>query len=287
MSIKRVQPGDEFKPRAGTWNRFADAAERVESGGTSRLNLSSGRQWVVDVRNSSSDQTLKRFDAVEIGAPLIDDQANAQEFDKISGFEVDYPADPSAPGMMAILQDPIAPGKIGRAMIFGVSPAREISVVDELHTRATAGESGELVTSEDGPAVILWKSPATQGTRRAYVAILQGESKASSRWARLTGSTELGANRWEYDYELVELNDQGEWDTVTDDDDQPVTGTAINTAESGNSDTGIQGNGVDLANLPNGFEIVPIGEGAIVRVFGVGDSWLFTIANLVDGECGG
>jgi len=243
---------------------------------------------MLQVRNIG-ETGLDRFDAVELVGPSIADRDNAIDFDRLSLFDVQIPADPLAPAQLAIVQETIAPGKVGRAIAFGVSPCRELVVESEQHTRARAGASGELVSSDDGPASILWKSDASQATRRAVVAITQARAPAATRFGRIIASErDLDSWRWFYDVELVELDDQGIFQA--DPDLDPVD--ALNIIEAGNSSTGTQGNGVDADQLPQGFEIVPIGVGAVVELtgpYGATETepgfYLFSVANLVDGVC--
>lgn len=290
MSLEHVQPGDRFKPRATTYNKFVDAARAHQGRNANGSPDGSARPWMISVQNDS-DVQIMRFDAIKLGEPLMTDAANEVEFDRLAGFKASRPTDPESTGKMAIAQEPIAPNKIGRAIIFGVSPIRKIIVESESHDRARFGSDGEVVSSDDGPAVILWKSPGGQDTRRAVVAVMQGSASVGTRWARVLGSSgvQVDANRWDYSIEFVRPTAAGDWEVVPG--TQVVA--ARNTVEASNEADGIQGNGVDATRLPEGFEIVPIGDGAIVRVtgpYGVIEGvepgfWLFSVANLVDGDC--
>lgn len=109
-------------------------------------------------------------------------------------------------------------------------------------------------------------------------------------FVRITGHTMLSANRWQYDWEEVMLfgtafiTKSGGRNSVTYD-------KAYNLLEVGNSATGVQGNGVVVENLPQGFAIVAIGTGAIVEITQVtyfsGGQWgyWFSVPNSVDGTC--
>lgn len=285
MIIKRANPGDRYKPKASTFNAFADAAEAHRAPKPNGSPDGSARPWLIDVRNTGNTN-LARFDAVQLGGPIISDQANPIEFDRLAGFDVSYPDDPSLPGKMAIVQEPIGPDQIGLALIFGVTPAREIIVGNEAHNRARFGAQGELITDDHGPAAILWKSPAGQSTRRAIVAITQDSppTATATRWARIVSSAEASTRIWDYEVELVAVGVSGDWETEPDTE----MIMARNTIESPNSDSGMQGDGVDADTLPNGFDLVPIGDGAVVQIsgpYGEDGLWFFSVANLVDGEC--
>ena len=110
---------------------------------------------------------------------------------------------------------------------------------------------------------------------------------SSAIWAKITSSTSIADHRWSYGFEAVKYDKLGAWTTIVD----GLTGTAYNTIEANNDDAGIQGNGVDLANLPTGVTIVPIGVGAIVELRAVTNcetgavEYVFQAVNQVDGAC--
>jgi hypothetical protein len=291
-NIPRAQIGKPYDTRASTFNYLRAGADLAHAQANNPSPEGSPRQFVVLVRNTGAT-TLQRFDAVEILRPVIDDSQDEATFDRLPGFDVAHPEDPEVVGAVAIVQVPIAVGGTGRAIVFGVSVCREITVEDEAHTRASPGAMGELVTNEDGPFAILWKNDDAQATRRGIVAVVQagpGRTPAAKRWVRITGSTkEDEAYRWEYDLELVELNADGDWEAIPDED--PLKGR--NTLEAGNSDAGVQGNGVNADTIPQGFDIVAIADGAVVEAEGPyaidgepdSDFWIFTETNMVDGTC--
>jgi len=105
--------------------------------------------------------------------------------------------------------------------------------------------------------------------------------------AKITSSTSIGDNRWSYAFEAVKYDKLGAWTTIVD----GLTGAAYNSIESNNDDAGVQGNGVDLANLPTGVTLVPIGVGAIVELSAVTNcetgavEYVFQAVNQVDGAC--
>jgi hypothetical protein len=74
------------------------------------------------------------------------------------------------------------------------------------------------------------------------------------------------------------------------DHDHPIAFTgqlfrAYNTFETANTRGGVTGHGVNLANLPPGFFLLPIPVGAVVPAWQVGGSWWFAVPNAVDGTC--
>ena len=125
------------------------------------------------------------------------------------------------------------------------------------------------------------------------------DSAAAGFWARITASASAGDNQWTYTFTEVRKVVAGYsgWTVVVD----GMSGTAYNSAEDINSDSGVQGNGVDPDNLDTEdytFTIQPCPVLSIVRMYRVGftseedgyegdnvvEYW-FTHENGVDGSC--
>ena len=245
---------------------------------------SRGSQWLIDVYNAHTE-TLPAYSSVELLNPIVDPEANERELTGLTGFNAMPVEDPATSPRIAITQEPIGPGKIGRAMIFGITPLTTITINNEGHTRAQATADGGIESADAGPLEILWKSPDTVAKRKAIVAIYQGTPvEAQTRWARIVSSSDAATpNRFDYTIEFVEWDDAAaDWSIVPD----TTVAAAINTLEAGNAATGVQGNGVNADTLPAGFRVVALGDGAIVRASSVTDDlWAFEVANLVDGTC--
>lgn len=104
---------------------------------------------------------------------------------------------------------------------------------------------------------------------------------------QITSATPAGSNKWTYEFVEVEKTGTGYggWGTKSG----GVTGTAFNRVEVPNSNAGVQGNGVELSNLPPGFSIQPAAVGIVivltpVDVAGNTEYW-FSYENAVDGDC--
>lgn len=117
---------------------------------------------------------------------------------------------------------------------------------------------------------------------------------ATTSWiARITGATSLGNNRWSYNWTAVSLTDAGVTAVPAASPRTHATtgyGTARNLAEMGNAATGVQGNGVDVADLTGTLAIRPIPTGRIVQMSGpFGTSGapfcVFTAENGLQGAC--
>lgn len=188
----------------------------------------------------------------------------------------------------------------GRSIASGIGAIRlnrsSAAGTDARHTMsATHQGGGETAATPE-------QMPQSRG-REHTVAGVQGSIDSGPRarvdmptiaeqgmiFARITDATLDGTNRWIYD-----------WEEVRFEDDEPVTtgavrtsdthGQAMNLREMLNDGTGVQGNGVDVANLPSGFAIQPVsGRGAVI-LFGPyqdggEDRWYFQSTNGVDGSC--
>lgn len=281
--MSKARRGKPVKISARSHNAMLAAAREHEGGKLGSQPIKDSDALTVLVRNETPG-TLNRFEVLELGELIT-------RADALPVFEISRPTAQGS-GKVAVVQDTIGVGKIGRAKIFGVSPVRDLEVVSESHDRAIAGPGGSAVTSEDGPLVILWVDDRAGAPRSAFVTITQAGAGAGTRHARIIGSDPIPGlfNRWRYEFELVKPDESGSWVPILDDEGEPSTGYALNTLEDGNGRFGVQGNGVDAGTLPEGFAIVPIGAGAVVEIKGPsGDAglWFFTAANLVDGVCGG
>lgn len=115
----------------------------------------------------------------------------------------------------------------------------------------------------------------------------------NSFWARVTAITSDSPNRWLYDVTRVVKTAAGYagWSNATNEDGTPDRYLVLNTLENMNSESGQQGNGINLSNgQDSGFGIQPVPTGAIVRVFPVTldgeiSEWWFAYPNAFDGGC--
>jgi len=186
-----------------------------------------------------------------------------------------------------VLQEPVKAGALARAVIDGVTPAR-IDVADGNEAAATLVDNtaDHLAGATQGSAQILWlDANSAPGTVLAIVR-LGGGGSGGFFWARLTGASSIGDNRWAYPFEEVRYQKQGDWAVLTG----GRTGTAYNTMEESNTDTGVQGDGTDVGNYPSGVELQPIGTG-VVEVRSVincdtgATEYVFSAPNNPDGPC--
>ena len=107
--------------------------------------------------------------------------------------------------------------------------------------------------------------------------------------AKITGAESVGANRWAYEWAEAALDASGALTVHTGGRTSAGHGVAFNMAEGANDGVGVEGNGIDRASLPAGWEMQPIRERFVELIgpFGVPGAphYLFSATNADDGEC--
>jgi len=171
MPLKKVANGQPFRPRAEDWNAFVDAAldhrQRANSFGACSLPGTS-RQGIVLVRNKSgADQTQFSVLWIDNLAIRPDDAASEQRFrTQAPVFDVKLHADITVANRhecrYVVLQEPLKDGKVGLAMLFGVTPVK-LDVANEAHDYAEPNPTlaARPRSAWSGSCRILWKQPGT------------------------------------------------------------------------------------------------------------------------------
>lgn len=184
-TFQKVSAGQPLEIPAATWNALLDSARRFNDqklGAAQRLPLESN-PLVSAVRCLVSNDTgddLDEFSIVAISSPPItptDDPFGVQTRPTLSGTT---PA--AATDTIAILQQPLADGEIGRAAAMGFAICT-INLTDVSHTwaSATPSDSTMLTSGASGAARILWfasqeTTPAT-GDQLGLVLLNQAGSQ--------------------------------------------------------------------------------------------------------------
>ena len=130
---------------------------------------------IIKVRNQSG-RDLDRFAVLGIDSPIILPAVNDREFKNQVAINVVLPTENHA-GQFVILLDPMRAGRMGRAWVSGVCPAR-IDVDEDWHQYVDidAGNTDALKSKPDGAAQILWREPAL-GLRWAVVRLAWAERR--------------------------------------------------------------------------------------------------------------
>jgi len=158
-ALKKVQRGDDLEVSARAWNTFIDTArqQKVDQSLFRRQSLVLPKPaGIVSIRNDSGADR-SRFDVLGIDGPIIEPDDNEAEFCSRVALAGSTPADSDHFGNLAVLQEPLADGKIGRACINGLTIARvniddtQMEFVDVADSDATALEAGLV-----GAGRIIW-----------------------------------------------------------------------------------------------------------------------------------
>jgi hypothetical protein len=271
MTLKHVQRGDPLRIPAGDWNKIVDATraflEHQALGGSNTLAIAGIRQASVSLVKNDSGVDQERFAVLGIDAPIIAPADHEEEFKRQVALSCVAPTEAAhgaGSGRFVILLEPLAVGAVGRAAVAGVSVAR-IEIANDTGTRADVidGDSTKLATATSGAAQVLWREDVdTSGGPATGWAIIRfgGSGGEGPMMIKLTGASQLTANRWAYSAVEQVPEKQGRYKDKLG----GWTGTAYNTVEANNASTGIQGSGDDVVDFPQGVELQPLGAGAVV-----------------------
>ena len=160
--MNKVRPGDPVAISAATWNEMLDAAALAKETKRRGAGIPDGLDvGIVRVRNET-DEDLDRFAALSVGSGIgVTPEKNELAFQNEPAVLCGriYGGD----GPWVVLQEPIPAGRIGRAMLFGVTPA-QVDVADDGHEFAEPvvdNVAGAIRSAASGTARILWKKGGT------------------------------------------------------------------------------------------------------------------------------
>lgn len=166
--LKPVHAGQKFFPSAARENLVSDLLRRMQAqGGAAGAARDTGRNaydGTVLVENlTGGDRDL--FEVVGLSEPIFGPADNLGEFQFRFALKALTPTAASW-GKFAVLQEPIASGKIGRAMVQGLTPAlvRVVSEFDDyaFANSAAGDQCAHLVSGRTGAAQIVWVADATE-----------------------------------------------------------------------------------------------------------------------------
>lgn len=175
---RKVKPGDPLRIAAPDWNTLLDMADAYR--GSQPGAMPSGKLGVtsagviVPVKNATGSD-VARYHAAAVSAPLYTHTENADTFlNQLALSGVAMTADYF--GRFAVFQEATPSGKLGRALIQGITVA-EITVVHADHDRVDidTASGSKLVSAFYGAGEILYKESGT-GTKWAIVRVGAFES---------------------------------------------------------------------------------------------------------------
>ncbi len=160
--MNKVRPGDPVVISAAVWNDVLDAAALAKRTKRAGAGIPDGLEvGIVRVKNTT-EEDLDRFAALGIafgiGVPPDKNELAFQNEPPVL-FGGVYEGE----GPWVVLMEPLPAGKIGRGMLFGVTPA-QVDVADEEHAFAEPiqeNTAGAIRSAASGTARILWKPGKT------------------------------------------------------------------------------------------------------------------------------
>lgn len=294
---QKVVRGEPLRIRAADHNAWQDAAaftKRAQRTGGAPGGLPAG--YLTTLVRNDAGAPLGRFGIVRLGDPLLD-RDDLNEFYRAPAF-IGLTPTGDLLARFAVVLGPAKAGGHARALLEGITPVyvRMISEQDRC-ADALAGDTAKLRSTTDGPAQLLWvQPPGERAVADVALCIARlGPVGLRTLDVELTGAASDGTNKWRYDWREVRKGTGSAWTVVAGGYTSATHGQAYNGIERPNSGSGVQGNGVDLANLSGTFALKPLkaaaGTGVIVAVRGpylnaAGvASWTFLATNMVDGSC--
>ena len=282
---RKVRSGEPIAIHAKVWNDLLPVARAQASGKLDFLTESAPTPRQMLVRNDSGSG-VPRFGVLGIGGPLLNPANNAPGFLQQPAITGEAITANNAHKFVMTLE-PIANGAIGACVLDGLVTGKvDVTDAEHEHARVMIGGSS-LVSCVCGPVRIVARET---GLGKAKHAILDMKHAPNAMFVQITGNSETGDNKWSYDWAEIDMNN-GSPSARVGGMTSADYGLAYNLNELGNSDTGVQGNGIDLANVPIGFAIKPIGDGACAMLMGPykrangSPHWYFSAVNAVDGVC--
>ena len=148
-----------------------------------------GQTGIFPIENASGVDR-DRFEVLAIDGTVFSPDENLTEFQNRIAFRGVTPTDTTSP--VAILLEPVADGRIGRAVVSGVAVV-QVDLIDTEHTHAVAIEddSTKLESAEGGSIEILVIDRSATGTKWAIVRIGAGGA-AEDEYYELTENLDAG-----------------------------------------------------------------------------------------------
>ena len=164
--MEKVRSGEQLVIKASTWNAFIDAANFTKEQRQNQFGkgLRSGVGAGVVLIKNAEPELRDRFTALVLNDIAVPPSANENEFVSCPPVFIGQKMTDEREGRpYAILLEPIAAGAIGRAMVFGIVPAKvSIQDADDQYAVPTPNSSaGALQSDSTCVARIVWKAGGT------------------------------------------------------------------------------------------------------------------------------
>lgn len=245
------------------------------------------------IRNDSSS-AVGRYGVLGLNGPLIRRMDNERAFlERVVMKGVEPTTDHI--GRFAVTLEPIAAGRIGRAVIDGIVLCQVDIAEEGVTTADVIPFTDRLQTNLLGTAQLLYIEPDEEADLFPWCIVRLGNAGAQRWWlSKITGAARIGTvNRWRYSHVEQTIEGDAFVDKVGGISGTTSVAYALNLREANNKvqGDGIQGNGVNQsgASYPPGFAMVPIrGEPVfwMTRLL-VGETYryFFGDPNTDDGTC--
>ena len=189
--FRRVSAGMKQQISASAFNACLDAAEAFQQGRLTRPGQSTPaipNDTVLVKNNSGSAQN--RFAVLGLDVPLILPSDDATQFANEVMMSAVAPT-ASHVGKFCVLQEPLAAGAMGRALVAGITPVSlNVAASGDAFAELSSGVTATLATGPTGSAQILWKESGT-GTKWGTV-LLRGSAAVPDSISKIVNQAAHG-----------------------------------------------------------------------------------------------
>jgi hypothetical protein len=181
--LKKVRPGDPFKPPAKWFNATIDLikARGIGNVGQELIRSQDDNNRVLVENNSGSNRDQFHILGIDDGI-VFSPTDNLDEFKYNYALVGETPNENYHTGRFCIIQQPIDQGALGEAIVCGLAVC-QINILSESHTRADVshGVAAYLESNAHGSAKILYKESGT-GVKWAVIKIGGSGARVSHVW---------------------------------------------------------------------------------------------------------
>ena len=169
--MPKLSPGGKLtRVLASEWNGFIDAANWVRQNAQNVTADSGGgmrRDNIALVRNAGNAQLPAYSPVVLIGLAVKPDaDTGAPLIGNTPAFDAEKPSSSNLTKPAAVLLEPLSAGKVGRAILCGVTPIR-VTISAATDEFAGVDATGVLLTATTGAFRLLWKDTGTGANKWA------------------------------------------------------------------------------------------------------------------------
>lgn len=169
-------------------NEAINASRDAEAFGARGGLLSGENQFLITVRNEEAVTDFERFAAVGLDEVLIDPDDNEHSFIGSVNLESRVPSDQHV-SRFAITQQPIGHGMMGKALLYGITPAKvDIRSLQHEYAQPVDGDAS-LESVDFGGARIVWPTTLTSLGVQWCLVVLTGSGQAVTG-ERISGELE-------------------------------------------------------------------------------------------------